>query len=159
MTDETHPIDSTTDVAEPAVLQEQLDALESKYKRALADSANLVRQHGMDVQAAVKRGKTQLLHPVVQMLNTLTLAIDFLSTTLSDTAALDSIRTSLTTCIEDLKKESVEILRPGIGEDFDAATMQALNAGETSKISKLVSLGYKVDGHLVQPAIVMLEES
>ena len=61
--------------------------------------------------------------------------------------------------ILDLQMQSIEVLIPQVGDDFNPEFMQALNSPEEvsdAKVQNIVSLGLRIDNQIIQPTMVMI---
>lgn len=140
-------------------LQAELDAIQEREKRALADYQNLVRRHRQERLLLAKFANQELLTSLLQPLEHLSLAAEKL-----DDEGLNMVVNDLWRV---LKEEGLEELRP-LGEEFDEEIMEAVNSdprkNEEKKSKKnlvvreVVRPGYKLHDRVLQHAKVMVTE-
>lgn len=139
-------------------LEEQLKQLQNKNIRLLADMDNLHKQQTIEVTQAKKSGKKSLATPIGDLITTINLSFGFVPKD-SDQKFLQYVTTlqnSLAKAREELKGVGLELIMPLTGEEFDATTMQSLNASDEHIIKQVVGVGYKLDGQVINPAVVLL---
>lgn len=142
------------------MLQANLDEINAKYLRALADMENLKRQHSLEISQSKNIGKKILAVSLLEFLNTLNISFNFTPKT-EDKAVLDFISTlqrSFNKLNTELSNTGMVLIVPNVADTFDAETMQALNESqeEDVKVKAVVNIGYKLDGKVIQPATVMI---
>lgn len=134
--------------------------LEHKNIRLLADIDNLHKQHSLDVERYKKTGKRQVLDPVLHFLNTLNIAFAYKPDSADEKVLsfINALQTSFDKMVEDLNHQGIELIKPEIGDAFDANLMQSLTpaSGKSAKVTNIVNIGLKMDGQLITPAMVML---
>jgi molecular chaperone GrpE len=162
------PEEDSTPIQDIAALQQTVELREKEIKetqdklmRLGADMQNLIKQNELEIAQAKKSAKKHLVLSLLTFLNTLHLAFSFTPTTEDEKVHkfIQTLETSFNQVIQDLKVQSIEVLVPEIGQDFDPQFMTALNphdSEEHPKVKNIVGLGLKVDGQLMQAASVML---
>lgn len=139
-------------------LEKKYQEQQSKILRLHADIDNLHKQYSLEVSQAKKSGKKLLITPVIDLLNTINLSFAFVPLDADEAFKkfVESLRSSLLKAQGDLESIGVSLVVPAIDDDFDPNTMQALNSSDDAKVKQVVSIGYKVDGVLIAPAVVMI---
>ncbi len=128
-------------------LKHQVKELTEKWKRALADYANLEKRIEQEKSAFVKFASAGLIDKLLSVLDDLERA----ETHLRDkglTLALDQLRTVLKTeGVEEIKVE---------GQKFNPEEMdcQEMTKGEKNKVMKVMEKGYKLNQKILRPAKV-----
>jgi molecular chaperone GrpE len=139
-------------------LQGALKDQEHKVLRLYADIDNLHKQHALEVSGARKTGKRSLAASVVELVNTINLSFSFVPADADDKFRhyVDTLRTSLKKAQSELDAVGLTLLIPDVGQEYDAHTMQALNASDKHTVVQVVSVGYTIDDQVVAPAVIML---
>lgn len=130
-------------------LKEQLADLENKWKRALADYANLEKRIDQEKQAFVKYANASLLDKLLAVLDDLERAEAHLKNK-GLALALDQFRSVLKTeGIEEIKVKE---------QNFDPQTMDCVEMikGEKNKVIKVTQKGYLLNNKVLRPAKVMV---
>jgi molecular chaperone GrpE (heat shock protein) len=164
-------IETQSDVTEVSVdsipqtfdetLLDQIKEWENTAKRYAADLKNQANQHTLDILQTRKNTKKVALYPVLEFLNTLNLAFAFTPATEDEKVLkfISTLRNSFEKIKNDLKAQGYEIIEPKIGDNFDPETMNALNQHDSEDhptVKHIVSLGCKIDGVVVTPAMAMI---
>lgn len=141
-----------------ADLEEKVLDLENKNVRLRADMDNMHKQHAIEVAGARKTGKRTIASSVVELINTINLSFAFVPADADEKFKhyVDTLRTSLKKAQSELDAVGLTLLIPTVGEQFDAVTMQALNASDKLTVAQVVSVGYKIDDQVIAPAVIML---
>lgn len=142
-------------------LENKTKEWENLAKRYAADLKNLANQHSLDLQQTRKITKKISLSPVLEFLNTLHLAFSFSPETEDEKVIkfINTLKTSYEKVITDLDTQGYNIIQPNTGESFDPESMNALNQNESNEhpnVKHTVSMGCKIDGVVVTPAMVMI---
>ena len=126
---------------------DKITDLENKWKRALADYANLEKRIEKEKEDFVKFANAQLLNKLLAVLNDLELAEKHLKDK-GLTLAGNRFR-------EILKEEGVEEIEV-LGRNFDPELMDAVETvdGPKNKVVEVVLKGYKLYGKVLRPAKV-----
>ena len=127
--------------------KDQIADLENKWKRALADYANLEKRIEKEKEDFVKFANAQLLNKLLAILDNLELAERHLRDK-GLTLAGNRFR-------EILKEEGVEEIEV-LGRNFDPELMDAVETvdGPKNKVVEVVLKGYKLYGKVLRPAKV-----
>ncbi len=126
---------------------DKITDLENKWKRALADYANLEKRIEKEKEDFVKFANAQLLNKLLAVLDNLELAERHLKDK-GLTLAGNRFR-------EILKEEGVEEIEV-LGRNFDPELMDAVETvdGPKNKVVEVVLKGYKLYGKVLRPAKV-----
>ena len=128
--------------------------LEHKYKRALADYQNLLKQVVKEKSEFAKYANEQLLHEIIPVYDNLKMALDHSDENNHD-QWLEGIKHVLNQFKNILESIGVEEIKTK-DEKFDHNTMDAVD-GKGKKVKKEVKPGYKLNGKVIIPAKVILE--
>lgn len=153
--------------AEPASLEQQLqaalaDAAEQKDAalRAVAELENVRRRSQRDVQNAHKFGSEKLLRDLLQVADSLELA---LANSDDEQAEVEGVRMTFDLLITVLEKNDVTRVDPQ-GEAFNpdlhqAMTMQPSDEVEPNHVLQVVQKGYQLHDRLLRPAMVVVSKA
>ena len=137
-------------------LKKTCEELDHKYKLALADYQNLLRQTAKDKSDIIRYGNEKLLNELLPV-------YDFLKISLAHSAEGDQLASGLKYVLQEFKKvltnASVEEI---VTKDqvFDFNTMEAVERVETEdeaqndKVAKELQAGYMIYDKVVRPARV-----
>ena len=152
---------------EPASLEQQLqaalaDAAEQKDAalRAVAELENVRRRSQRDVQNAHKFGSEKLLRDLLQVADSLELA---LANSDDEQAEVEGVRMTFDLLITVLEKNDVTRVDPQ-GEAFNpdlhqAMTMQPSDEVEPNHVLQVVQKGYQLHDRLLRPAMVVVSKA
>jgi len=128
-------------------LQEQLNDLENKWKRALADYANLEKRIDNEKQSFVKYSNLKLLEKLLPILDDLEAAENHLKD--------QGLKIILNKLKEILKSEGVEEIKT-YGEEFNPELMEAIEIieGPKNKVMEVSRKGYLLEGKVLRIAKV-----
>jgi molecular chaperone GrpE len=135
--------------------EEEEEPWEHKYKRALADYQNLVKQTAKEKQEFAKYALTDFLHNVLPVYDHLKMAMNGLSEEDSKNPWAEGVRHVLKQFKEVLAQHGIEEILT-VGEKFDHNTMEAIE-GSGEVIKTEVMPGYKLNGKVIRPAKVIVE--
>jgi len=127
--------------------QEQVNDLENKWKRALADYANLEKRIDNEKQSFVKYSSLKLLEKLLPILDDLEAAEKHLK---------DQGLTLVVNKLRDiLKSEGVEEIKVQ-GEEFQPEAMEVIEmvAGPKNKVMEVSNKGYLIDNKILRVAKV-----
>lgn len=166
----TEPKEAKENGDELEELQAELEAIQEREKRALADYQNLVRRQRQERAKLVKFSTQDLINSLLQPLEHLSLAAEKI-----DEAGLNMVVNDLW---QVLKEEGLEEIRPQ-GEEFDLDRMEAVNTKveekatdeevndqekkkqdstqEKLKVKEVIRPGYKLHNKVIQHAKVLVE--
>jgi len=134
---------------------EDLDCWENKYKRALADYHNLVKQTAKDKQEFVRYALDNFLQEILPVYDHLKMSLAGLSKEEAKSPWAEGVRHVLKQFKEVLSDHGVEGIKT-VGEKFDHDLMEALQ-GSGEIVKQEVSAGYKLHGKVIRPAKVIVE--
>lgn len=128
-------------------LQEQIDVLNQKWQRALADYQNLEKRVNRDKQEFVKYANESLIDKLLVVLDGLEAAQNHLND--------EGLGLVLNQLESILKSEGVEPILAQ-HQEFDPETMDCseLVSGEKDKVINVVQKGYLLNGRVIRPAKV-----
>jgi len=126
---------------------EQLNDLENKWKRALADYANLEKRIDNEKQSFVKYSNLKLLEKLLPILDDLEAAENHLKD--------QGLKIILNKLKEILKSEGVEEIKTH-GEEFNPELMEAIEIikGPKNKVMEVSRKGYLLEGKVLRIAKV-----
>lgn len=134
--------------------EEKCLQIEGKYKRALADYQNLLRQTAREKEEFAKYANENLLLEILPVYDHLKLALKHVDKNSND-KWLEGVGYILKQFKDVLNKLGVEEIIT-VGEKFDPNTMEALK-GEGEIVQEEASSGYKLNGKVIKHAKVILE--
>ncbi|MFA6994920.1 MAG: nucleotide exchange factor GrpE [Patescibacteria group bacterium] len=135
--------------------EEEMADWESKYKRALADYHNLLKQTTREKQDFIKYALTDILQDILPIYDHLKMSLSGLSEEEAENAWVVGVKHVLKQFKEVLATRGVEEIMT-IGVKFDHNTMEALD-GTGENIKQEVLPGYKLNGRVIRPAKVIVE--
>ncbi|MDP3726690.1 MAG: nucleotide exchange factor GrpE [bacterium] len=115
----------------------EIEELDNKYKRALADYQNLEKRVREERANWIKTANKELLLRILPVLDTLILA--------NQHAPNEGLKLSIQQFLSALKTEGVEKIEV-IGKQFDPITMECIATieGEEGKVLEEIRFGYKL---------------
>ncbi|MCW1948991.1 MAG: nucleotide exchange factor GrpE [Candidatus Shapirobacteria bacterium] len=133
-------------------LEEKNLVLQDKLNRSLADYSNLEKRVESQRQFFVTLATTAVVTKMIEALDDFNLAYSHLQDS--------GLKMAIDKFISALKSEGVEEINP-IDTEFDPETMECTEAvaGEDNKVITVRKLGYKLNGHVVRPAQVVVGRS
>jgi molecular chaperone GrpE len=132
---------------------EDLDP-EDKYKRALADYQNLLKQTAQEKQEFIKYAVSELLEEILPVYDHLKLSLRDLPETETGSAWVQGVKYVLKQFQDILASHGVTEIKT-VGEKFDHNTMEALD-GQGDKVIKEIMSGYTLNGRLLRAAKVIV---
>ena len=133
---------------------EKYEELEYKYKRALADYQNLLKQTAREKQEFAQYANELLLHEIIPVYDNLKMALTH-SDEKNHDQWLEGVKHVLNQFRSILDNLGVEEIKTK-GEKFDHHTMEAVE-GKGKRVKKEIKPGYKLNGKVIIPAKVILE--
>jgi len=127
---------------------------EHKYKRALADYQNLVKQTAKEKQEFVKFANEQFLHEILPVYDNLKLALIHAKSMPNNANIKDGVKYVIKQFKDVLSAAGVEEIET-VGKKFDHHTMEAVE-GKGDKVVKEVKPGYKLRGKVIVAAKVVV---
>ena len=137
------------------LLKSEKEELDEKYKRALADYQNLVKQQAKEKQDFVKYANEHLLYEIIPVYDNLKTSVEHFKDDSNQSSWLEGIKYVVKQFADALKNVGLEEIETA-GKEFDYNTMEAVE-GEGKKVKKEVKAGYKLNGKIIVPAKVILE--
>ena len=153
---DTSPEDSSENVLA------ELDRYRDLALRAEAEIQNMKRRTARDIENAHKYGLERFLQNLLPVVDSLEKAIE--SADQGESEAGEAMAEGVSLChkllLDVLGKENIEIIDP-LGAPFDPNEHQAMSMVENAEmeansVSTVVQKGYKLNGRLVRPAMVMV---
>ncbi|MBA3047840.1 nucleotide exchange factor GrpE [Patescibacteria group bacterium] len=135
-------------------LQKRYDELEHKYKRALADYQNLLKQTAKEKQEFIRYANEQFIHEILPVYDNLRLALKHAKDTPDGAGIRDGVKYILKQFKDVLNNLGVEEIKTA-GMKFDHNTMEAIE-GKGDKVKKEVRPGYTLHGKVIAPAKVIV---
>lgn len=128
-------------------LEEKVEELDGKYKRALADYQNLQKRASDDRLELIKSANKDILLRLLPVLDTLVLANIHVQN--------DGLKISVTQFLDTLKAEGVTRIET-IGNEFNPHTMECvtIEVGDENKVLEEVRAGYLLNEKVLRPAQV-----
>lgn len=136
--------------------KEKAENFENLYKRALADYHNLLKQSAKEKQDFAKYANEQLLHQLIPVYDNLKTSLQHIDKSLEESAWVEGVKYVVKQFSSALSDVGVEEIKT-INQKFDPNTMEAVK-GKGEKVVKELRPGYKLNGKVVIPAKVELEE-
>lgn len=131
-----------------AELEAALLASSEREKRVLADYQNVVRRSQEDRIRFIKMAASEFVESLLAPLDHLSLA----ATQLQD-AGLNMVITELWQVLKTQGLEEIEVLN----KSFDVSVMEVVDKkGKASKVTSVVSRGYRLNGEVIRHAKVVL---
>jgi len=139
-----------TDYKEKAV------EMEHKYMTALADFQNLIKRTEQEKQAFVKYANENILNDFIPVYDNLKISLEHVTEKDKENPWVKGIEYVIKMFKDLLEANGVKEIETK-GKKFDPKTMEAIE-GEGENIAKEISAGYELNGRIIKPARVKLEE-
>jgi molecular chaperone GrpE len=152
------------DAAPSSDLQEQLNAANDQLLRSQAEIQNIRRRAERDVENAHKFGLEKFANQLLPVVDNLQRALDAIDTNdESQKAIYEGIDLTLKSFLDVLAQFKIEAIDPS-GEPFDADYHQAVSMVpnpdvEPNTVLEVFQKGYKLNGRLMRPAMVVVSTS
>ena len=137
------------------VREEEEEAWENKYLRALADYQNLLKQTAKDRVEFIKYAVSDFLHDILPVYDHLKMSVVGLSEEEAKNAWVEGVRHVLKQFKEVLNSNGIEEIKT-VGEEFDHNTMEAID-GSGGTVKQEIMPGYKLNGKVIRHAKVIVE--
>lgn len=158
-------VEPTTDSVEEEVkappTQEEFDALNDKYMRALAETANIRHRAERDVAEAAKFHSTRFARDLLPVHDNLKRALSSIESDSNESVAgvVEGIELTLKEFLKAVQKHGVEVIAPQQGDDFDSKLHEAMFQAPVKdvlagKIVTVMTEGFTIHGRLLRPAQV-----
>lgn len=132
------------------------DSFEHKYKRALADYQNLLKQSAQEKSDLVKYANEQLLYSLIPVYDNLKTSLQHTGESKEPSPWEEGVKYVLKQFGDSLREHGLEEIEVR-GKEFDPETMEAVE-GRGEKVEKELRPGYKLNKKVIIPAKVKLEE-
>lgn len=143
---------------------EKYQELEHKYKRALADYQNLIKQTARDKEEFCRYANENLLYGVLPVYDNLKASLEHAGDDVRTNGWLEGIHYVIRQFKEVLERSGVAEIEAA-GKKFDHHTMEAAGEEMTEDesqdglVAKTVKSGYTLNGRVVMPARVIVYKS
>lgn len=127
---------------------------EDKYKRALADQQNLIKQTTNEKQEFYKYATESILQDILPVYDNLKVAVNSIKGE-KDNPWVEGIKYVIKQFKDVLESNGLEEIET-VNKKFDHHTMEAVE-GKGKKVIKEVKPGYKLKGKVIIPAKVILD--
>ncbi len=162
------PMEPMPEIEQELALMDEIDALRverdelrDRFMRALADAENSRKRADRDRREAEQYGSTRLARDLLPVYDNLRRAIDAVPEELRTSAAslLEGVDLTLRELTNVMTRHGVKPIAPGIGDPFDAQTMEAmfeapLPGTKVGQIIQVMSEGFMLHDRLLRPAQV-----
>lgn len=138
------------------LVKARTEELKGNYQRALADYQNLVRQNDKEKKDFAKYANEQLLFEILPVYDNLKTSVEHFNQDGEQSNWLEGIKYVVKQFKDALKNIGVEEIET-VGQNFDYNTMEAME-GKGSKVKKQIKAGYKLNGKVIVPAKVVLDD-
>ncbi len=131
--------------------------------RAQADAINVQRRAEQDVEKARKFALERFVNELLPVVDNMERALEASGDDEAAKAITEGVELTLKTLVDVLHKNGVETLDP-MGEPFDPQVAQAMSMVENPDVEPntviaVMQKGYRLNGRLVRPAMVMVSKA
>lgn len=143
-------------------LTQQLDEMNTKYLRTVADYQNSARRSAKDAGEAHAQGKKSVVLNVLPVLDHFDLALSQDATKVSAEQIVSGVKVIRDELMKVLQGQGVEVIAPAPNDEFDphwhqAVTQQQAEGIEPGRIVATLQAGYRLDDRVVRPAMVSVK--
>jgi len=141
-------------------LRRELEEVEGRYKRALADYSNFQRRARQNEMEARQAGVRSVLESLIPALDSFEMALSQdLSGAKSVEDVVSGVRAIQEGLLTALAGHGVTVVRPEVGEDFDPSRHEAVahtraEGVEPGNVSAVLQIGFAIGERVVRPAKV-----
>jgi molecular chaperone GrpE len=140
-------------------LKQQIEDLNSRYLRTVADYQNVARRSVKDADEARYQGMKSVVQNVLTVLDHFDLALNQDTKKASAEQIVGGVRVIRDELMKVLQSHGVEVIAPAADDPFDpnlhqAVTHQQHDDVEPGHIVATLQTGYKLDERLIRPAMV-----
>ncbi len=153
--------DSADGDDDTGISQDEFDALNDKYMRALAEAQNIRRRADRDMQEMAKFHSTQFARDLLPIYDYLKKALSSIENDSSETVIVvrEGIELTLKEFVKALHRHGIGIIAPEPGEAFDSTIHEALlqapaNDVPVGRIASVMTEGFLIHGRLLRPSQV-----
>lgn len=139
------------------LLEENNDSWEDKYKRALADYQNLIKQQAKEKIDFIKYANESFLRDLLPVYDYLKLSVSSLKEEEAKNPWVEGVKHVIKQFEDVLSQNGVESIKT-IGEKFDPESMEAVE-GEGELVDLELRPGYKLSGKVIVPARVKVKNN
>lgn len=136
------------------IIEKENLEFKDKYQRTLADYQNLIKRQIKEKEKLVKYSNEQLVKDFVPVFDNLKIAMEHVDEENKESKWVRGVGYIIDQFREVLKSNKIEEIE--IAENFDPETMEAID-GNGEKVEKEVKSGYTLNGKVIIPAKVILE--
>jgi len=141
--------------------EEFCSELENKYKRALADYQNLIKQSAEDRTSFVKYANEQLILEMIPVYDNLKTAINFSDESVEGNGWAEGIKYVIKQFKDVLENNGIKEIKT-VGEKFNPEKMEAVESEDTDDkkkddiVAKELKSGYEMNEKVINPARVVV---
>ncbi len=144
---------------ELAKLKQQVEELNSKYLRTVADYQNVARRSVKEAGEAEYQGMKSVIQSVVPVLDHFDLALNQDVKKASAEQIVGGVRVIRDELMKVLQSHGVQVIAPAANAEFDPNLHQAVTHQEAANVDPgrvvaTLQVGYKLDDRLIRPAMV-----
>lgn len=155
-TEDTKPETEANSAPLAGQTEDDEESFKNKYLRALADYQNLLKNTANEKQEFYKYALGGFLEDLLPIYDNLKMSVSNLNELESQSPWVEGVKYVLKQFQGLLVEKGIEEIKT-IGEVFDHNTMEALE-GQGEKVIKEVRPGYKLNGRVIVPAKVIVNE-
>ena len=139
----------SSDSTKLVTLEAQINELQDKLARSLADYANLEKRIDAQRQMFITLATVSIISKMIAVLDDLYLANDHIKDA--------GLQMTVTKFLDVLKSEGLEEINP-LNQKFDPATMECITVaeGEEDQVLQVQKKGYLLNGQVIRPAQVIV---
>lgn len=137
-------------------LQQEKEDLQQKHQRALADYQNLLKRQSEEKERLTKYANEELLQELLPVFDHLKLSLLHVSEEDKDNQWVQGVQYVVKQFREVLENNGVKEIETE-GKEFDPEYMEAVE-GKGDMVSKEIKTGYTLNGKVIIPAKVKVEE-
>jgi molecular chaperone GrpE len=131
-----------------------LEELEGKYKRSLADYQNLLKRTAEEKKEFAKYANEQIVMEILPVYDNLKESLKHISKDAQENAWAEGIKFVVKQFKDALANIGVQEIEAE-GKNFDPTKMEAIE-GKGESVKKVVKEGYELNGRVIVPARVVL---
>jgi molecular chaperone GrpE len=143
-------------------LKADVDHWKNEYYRAYADTQNLRKEIEKDYRNAIKYRAEGFIDTLLPVLDSFHMALENPVDNPDVRNYCIGFQYIYKNLVQALESEGVSEIAPAVNQDFDSATMDAIEAVESdlepNKVVRVIAKGYKIHDRLVRPARVIVSK-
>lgn len=149
--------DAKSDPADVQPIQvDELAVLDNKYRRALADYQNLLKQTANEKTEFIKYANERILLEILPVYDNLKISLSHIDEVAKTSGWAEGVKYIVKQFKDVLENFGVSEIRTD-GEKFDPSSMEAIS-GQGEKVVKELKPGYRLNGRVVIAARVEVGE-